>query len=74
MNTRSKNLTEIFTTEGIERLENRLKKDKHVILTFRQKGKDHHYKIKVKDNKVYGKELNMYDPEMLRVVDVKEET
>jgi len=74
MNKRSVDLTEAFTKEGVEKLKQKVKKEKNLVLTFNKDGKDHHYKVKItKGGTVLGKEITMGVPEGLMIVeDVKE--
>ena len=64
-------MTEAFSEEGIEKLKERLKESKDVVLTFNQDGKLKDYKIKLEKGKIFGRDVTTVDPETVQVVKVK---
>lgn len=64
-------ITDLFTPDGIKTLKLRYKEAKpfDMMLTFEKDGKKTDYKVVVKGQRVYGKEVKLADPENVRVVE-----
>lgn len=69
-NTRSIEMTEAFTPEGIEKLQSQKVDGHYPLLRFNYEGKITEYIVtKIKDGRIWGKETKTYLPEDVKIVD-----